>query len=322
MQLKQFLEQPFLDNFLSNNAQVLAFVYSSEKSLPILFASYLATQLKRDTSIESIQVTELTLPQILSRMQTSFLGMQLIYWLKGIEELDKKTQQSLFRYLEQYQGPHRIFLFCTAQNISDSAKLKIVELPDHINGNIVSSLLNFTNKKNLPLEKQLISLAKTYETLTLDQACMILQYAQIMNKSDDITPLIDRIIESEKSLFTLSQHFFAKNSQAFYQLWSIYEDHYPITFWCVYWSEQLWRAYYTRLYMEKSHYSQAKTISARLPFSYLQRDWKKTSLFELKHAHQWIYDLDRAGKNNVETVLGIDIFYNKFFLNEFDTIRE
>lgn len=319
MQLKQFLEQAITDDVLFKNVSVIAFTYSSEKSLPILFSSYIITQLKQYIVVESIQVTELSFSQILSQLQTSFLGMQLTYWLKGIEELDKKTQQSLFRYLEHYEGPHQILLFCSEQYISRSGGLKIIELPEHVNANLISSLVSFTGKKSVYIEKQLTSLVKTYDDLTLDQICMILQYVQIISKSDDVTQLVDRIVESERSLFTLSQHFFAKNAQAFYQLWATYEDHYPMTFWCVYWSEQLWRAYYTRLYMERSQYPLAKAISARLPFSYIQRDWKKTSLVELKNAHQWIYELDRAYKNNIEPVSGIDIFYNKFFLNEFNS---
>ena len=73
------------------------------------------------------------------------------------------------------------------------------------------------------------------------------------------------------------------------------------------------RAYF----LEKNQMAQAKTVGARLPFSYLQRDWKKSTRAEIKQAHQSIYELDNASKNTIETQAGIDLFYTKFFLNEF-----
>lgn len=319
MQLKQFIEQSVASPGFFKTAPVLAFVYSAQKTAPILFASFLMSHLKQHGSIDSFHVADVSLAQLCSRLETSFLGMEVTYWIKGIDELDKKTHQALFRYLEGYNGPHRVVLFCTNQSLSNSSRISMIELPDHVPTSLIPVLLQLTKRKNLTLEKQLVSLVKTYETLTLDQMCMALEYTKIVSKVDEVAQLVDRMVESEKSLFTLSQYFFAKNSSEFYRLWSTYQDYYPVTFWCVYWSEQLWRAYFTRLYLEKSQYAHAKTVSTRLPFSFMQKDWKKSSLVELKNAHQWMYDLDRAYKNNIETESGIDLFYTKFFLNEFSS---
>ena len=100
-------------------------------------------------------------------------------------------------------------------------------------------------------------------------------------------------------------------------LWDTFEAEYPMTFWCAYWSEQLWRAYHARYYLDRQQMQQAKSIAYRLPFSYMQKDWKKSTLIELRNAHQWIYELDLAYKNNIETQAGIDLFFTKFFLAEF-----
>lgn len=317
MELKQFIEQSGASPDYFKTNFVIAFVYQSQKSMPILFAWHLINYLKQSFQIDSLVVSDLSLPQISSQLQTSFLGMQLTYWLKGIEELDKKTQQMLFRYLATYEGPHRILLFCPDQNSLDSSTALTIHVPEYVNESLLGALLHMSKKKNAQVEKQLVSLVKAHQNLTLDQACMAFEYTKILSRPDEVAQMLDRIIESEKSLFALSQHFFAKNATEFYRLWATYQEYYPMTFWCVYWSEQLWRAYFTRAYLEKSQYVHAKTVSARLPFSYLQKDWKKSSLRELKNAHQWMYDLDRSYKNNIETESGIDLFYTKFFLNEF-----
>lgn len=319
MQLKQFFDQaqngfPFLEN-----ENVIIFSVPQD-TIPIIFTAHLIAFLKdRNIPVEMFNVDDCELSHIFSQLETSFLGMKISYWIRGTENLDKKKRLQLLAYVSHYQGPHRILFLTSSEDVSGYlAKRICVELPTIITAELARSLLTAFKRGSPVMTKHLSALVTKYETVTLDQFCMLMGYLQVVGKLDDYNKIVDRVIESEYSLFTLAQHFFSKNSTEFYKLWTHVQEKYPITFWCVYWSEQLWRAYHVRYFLTKGQLTQAKNASARLPFSYMQKDWKRISLNELKNAHQCIYELDRAHKNSIETEAGIDLFFNKFFLNEFD----
>lgn len=318
MQLKQFLDQISTDISFLEKDTVIAFGFH-EGQIPIVFAAQLISFFKdKQIPLEMFGVDDLELSHIYSRLETSFLGMRITYWLRGIEALDKSSRKQLLVYLAHYKGPHRIFLLGMHDEISSHFSKRLhVELPATITSDVARSLLIAFKNTNPVIAKNIHTVISKNEQIGLDQFCMLISYMRVVGKADDFNQIVDRLVESEHSLFALAQHFFAKNNTDFYQLWDAINDKYPITFWCVYWSEQLWRAYHAHYFLAKGQLAQAKTVSARLPFSFVQKDWKKSSLAELKNAHQWIYDLDRAYKNNIETEAGIDLFYNKFFLNEF-----
>lgn len=318
MQLKQFLDQIKNENSFLETQNVVSFTIS-DGSMPVVFIAHLISYLKtKQFPIEMFSVNEVELSHVFSRLDTSFLGMKISYWLRGIDDLDKKSRQQLLAYLSQYQGPHQILFICNKEEAASYFAKKIcVDLPSTITVDLAQSMLVTFKKNNPTIAKHISALVTKYDALSLDQICMLIGYMQVVGKAEDYAKIVDRVVESEHSLFTLSQYFFAKNNTDFYKLWICVHEMYPVTFWCVYWSEQLWRAYHVRYFLTKNQPVQAKSISARLPFSFLQKDFKKVSLDELKNAHQWIYDLDRSHKNSIETEAGIDLFYNKFFLNQF-----
>jgi hypothetical protein len=71
--------------------------------------------------------------------------------------------------------------------------------------------------------------------------------------------------------------------------------------------------------MERREMVEAKKVGFRLPFSFMQRDWKKTSVHELIQAHDCIYALDYGLKNGGE--FWMELFYTKFFESGFTTSR-
>lgn len=319
MHLKEFLDQTTSDGNLFRAGSVTCFAVKETHAIPIIFLSQImATARMQEKVIESVDFTDASLAQVLGKLQTSFLGMGLIYYLRNCYELDKKNRQLLFEYLSTYQGPHQILLCALNEDAIRLSKQCLVEIPDAINAVTLLSLFNFLKKKsNAQIQKFIQTVCVSYTSITLDQACMIISYMQVTGKFDECGNFLERILQSEQSLFLLSQYFFAKDATQFFKRWSAIEAEYPMTFWCTYWSEQLWRAYYARYYLDHQQAQQAKSIGYRLPFSYLQKDWKKSSLKELKNAHQAIYELDIAYKNNIETQAGIELFYTKFFQNQF-----
>jgi hypothetical protein len=319
MYLKEFLDQTTSDGNLFRIGSVTCFAVKEMHAIPIVFLSHvIANARAQGAMIESIDFSDRTLAHVVAQLETSFLGMGLTYYLRNCQDLDKKNRQSLFEYLATYQGPHQILLCALNEDGVRLNKQYLVEIPDAIPAPALLALFNFLKKKSNPaIQKFIQSLCVSYTNITLDQACMIISYMQVIGKFDECSQVLERILESEQSLFTLSQYFFAKDASAFFKRWALIESEYPMTFWCTYWSEQLWRAYYARYYLDHNQPLQAKSLGYRLPFSYLQKDWKKSSLQELKNAHQSIYELDFAYKNNIETQVGIELFYTKFFQNQF-----
>lgn len=315
MILKDFLEYSIKHNTLLPIGAVTCIAAKQADAIPVIFLSQTIAQARANgLTIESIDLTQSNVAHILGQLQTSFLGMGLIYYLRNSHELDKKNRQLLFEYLATYQGPHQVILCALTEDAIRLNKHCLVEVPDTVNALVLNALLNFFKKKNNTyIQKCIQTICQSYTAISLDQACMILSYLQVIGKYEDCAHVLEHILQSEQSLFSLSQYFFAKDAPNFFKRWAAIEAEYPMTFWCTYWSEQLWRAYYARYYLDHHQPQQAKSIGYRLPFSYLQKDWKKSSLQELKKAHQAIYELDLAYKNNIETQAGIELFYTKFF---------
>ena len=61
---------------------------------------------------------------------------------------------------------------------------------------------------------------------------------------------------------------------------------------------------------------QAKTMAFRLPFSFIQTDWKKYAPAELRAAHDFVYGMDHQLKNGGDAFC-FDLFYSKFFSGQF-----
>lgn len=321
MQLKEFLTRYQTDKKVLEEQTVICFAIPEKSIMPVIFSSHCISLFKSDQlHIESLDVSTISYSQVVSQLETSFLGMGLCYWLKGIDDIDLKYRTLLLDFLARYQGPHKVIIFM--QN-KDAYKLEqknlVITLVSKVDSSLFATMLNFFKKKfSSSVTKLITQISSSHDAIDLDQACMIINYVQVMGRWDQpAQKLLEKILESEHSLFILSQYFFAKDSSAFFTLWSRFESEYPMTFWTTFWSEQLWRAYHVHYFLKNNNNPQAKTVGFRLPFTFMQRDWKKTTLFELKNAHQSIYQLDLAFKNNIETQAGIDLFYSKFFLNEF-----
>lgn len=321
MQLKEFLTRYHSDTKMLEKQTVTCFAIPEKSSHPIIFSAACLSIFKLDGyHIEKLDVSLTTYTHVISQLQTSFLGMSLCYWIKGLDEIDIKYRSALLEFLAQYQGPHTVIVFAEHKDAFKLAnKGVIVSLAAKVDASLFTVMLSFFKKKySLSLVKLITQITSAYDPIDLDQACMIMQYMQVMGRSDEpAQQLFDKVLESERSLFIVSQHFFAKDSSSFFKLWAKFELEYPITFWTTFWSEQLWRAHYAHYFLKQNNTALAKTVGFRLPFTFMQRDWKRSTLAELKNAHKFIYELDVAYKHNIETQAGIDLFYSKFFLNSF-----
>ncbi|MCL5875468.1 MAG: hypothetical protein M1114_03285 [Candidatus Dependentiae bacterium] len=313
----------FLQTFTSSRSLPKKYVFLFHgTSYQPLFFSKLLEQIKTFISIETIDIIEQDFTLVQSRLQTSFLGQSVVYWLKNSADLDEKAANKLNSYLQSYTGPHTIICFLSLKNKPINTDfitaLDVDEVK--IDQDYFLRILHFIGapvdiKKIQPIIKYLVTRRLS---LSLDDVCLISHYISVCTVvGNDFLEWLDTILYPDKALFTLSQLFFAKNVTVFYTQWKQQESQYTEAFWLSFWSEQLWRAAAMIELYEKKEFSQAKVAAFRLPFSLVQSDWKKYSLNELRAAHNFIYDIDYQLKNGADQSVTFDLFYSKFFSGQF-----
>ena len=303
-------------NFLSQetiHSANTVFCFSGPK-YPALFFSIIKQKLKKILPLVSLDTLE-NEALLKAHLEMSFLGSQTLYWLS--QDLIE-TYSTIVPYLVHYKGPNVVAFFTTKPLPASTDNIVIIEVPAEVNYQLFKELFTILYPTHAQKSSDLIKkVFKKYVKLTLDSSYMLMHYCILIgNKSDlFIQEWLTSIILPEKSLFTLSTYFFAKKSSLFFELWNSIASDYSEPFWTTYWSEQLFKAYAFIALSNNNNYIQAKRIAYRLPFSFMQKDWKSISLDELKNAHDHLYTLDWNLKNGLAT--NFEHFYLNFFLNKF-----
>lgn len=318
MSLVQFLTS--LDSHFSQDKRYLVTYFQTE-SYPIIFSLLLRNYIRTNynASLYTYSLADESVSALQIQLETYFLGSSLSYWLThSLGDLEKAKQKEITRYIKQYQGPHTVI--CFGQEELTGTHINTVIIPQSITKEILYTLLPMLGMQRTAREELFIKKLGTYQaTLSLDTACLLLYYGRLLNRNqydEFFNYWFGQLVDSKQSLFKLSQLFFAKQAGPFFKEWQQIRQSYATQFWISFWSEQIWRAY-NFIYLARAHnWIEAKKISARLPFSFMQRDWKQIKLDELYNAHQSLYTLDYKLKHGVSEI-GLELFYNTFFLNEF-----
>ncbi|MCX5921964.1 MAG: hypothetical protein NTX86_01420 [Candidatus Dependentiae bacterium] len=320
MNLNQLLAQMQKTPTFFYNYSVVCF--QGNQNYPLLFFSLLCTRLKtfEDRTIEIIDLAEEDSARVQSKLQTSFLGLKVFYWFKNISDLDEKKRKFWLGYFQSYAGPHTLAFFVLDQTTLFSHKDHCaITMPDTIDQTAAVQVFSFFTQGSatVPWAPMTARLFKKHEAIPLDTACLLMHYMRLVGSNPDLflTQWLDKILTPERSLFTLSTYFFAKKSQPFFQQWATISHDYPDVFWTSYWSEQLWRASYFITLMESKQLAEAKKVGARLPFSFIQRDWKLHTPAQLRAAHHALYTIDCAVKNGGSSG-ALDLLYSKFFSHQ------
>ena len=100
--------------------------------------------------------------------------------------------------------------------------------------------------------------------------------------------------------------------QQFFESWNSMSRDYSDLFWTTFWSEQLFKASAYISLNNGKNFLQAKRIAYRLPFSFIQKDWKMLKVHELAQAHNQLYAIDMNIKNGLNAHL--EHFYLNFML--------
>ena len=318
MNLGQFLSHAKAENFYSSQRLVC---FKGKQTYPLLFFSNYFARMKCFYS-GMVEVIDLAMEDnavIRAKLETSFLGMHSWYWLKNFSDLHEQTKLSWLKYLVNYAGPHSVGFFVQeADTEREKIKGLVVDIPEFVDAPLFLQLATFFTDGGIKKDSFLIDLVKKNKTISLDTACLLGHYGKLLgSREDPLTNLwLFSIIAPERSLFTLSQYFFVKKSKEFFQQWALIMQDYSEVFWVSFWAEQLWRAYYFTKLNRNKQFAEAKKIGFRLPFSYIQREWKHYSLEELQQAHQWLYEIDYSLKNGGDSS-SLELFYSKFLTNKF-----
>lgn len=290
--------------------------FKGNQTYPLLFFSLLFTHFKNTSSlmIQTIDVGQEDTVTILAKLETTFLGMSTLYWLKNITDLDEKKRTYWLNYVQSYAGPNHILFFTNNATALSSKVHHEILIGDVIDQKTFIELISFFYPNAAMPTTTIARIFKGRDAIALDTACVLMQYVQLLGANSDlfITQWLDKIIMPEQSLFTLSTSFFAKKPEPFFKQWATISGDFADVFWVSFWSEQLWRAYHFVILTKSKQFAEAKKIGMRLPFTFIQRDWKLHTPQSLLAAHHHMYAIDCALKNSGSSI-ALDAFYSKFF---------
>ena len=256
-------------------------------------------------------------------LSQSILGSTSFFWLGDVSVTKpSKQEQRLLDFMMNYSGPHTIAFF-----LSSSVGTKppqgpgkvVIQLEEAISA---SDALHAVAAMGISLDTQKRAIFTSFfsktKTLSLDAVCRLAMHLDVISlKSLETDPgYIERLIDSPQTLTVLAQYFFAKQAGAFFKIWKAMKPQYPDVFWFTFWSEQLWRASSVIWYMEQKQFASVKRSSFRLPYSFINLDWKKTSPQELAKAYTFLYSLDFALKTSTSSD-ALELFFLNYFLGKF-----
>ncbi len=296
-----------LESFLNNcrttpDLSGVSTVTFQSKTYPPLFFSLLFQALKKTTSCVLLDASTVKFQELIAQLETSFLGKRMVYWVKT-NDLNLATREKWAAFLKDYQGTHVILSHSTTVTSTS------IPLPNMVEQRLYQLLSSFFS---IPLDKQFLTELYWHQSLSLDAACQMMLYQAVVGKNTAsfFKQWYTKLISSQKSLFTLSQYFFARQPQAFLQQWKACIVDFPDEFWVAYWSEQLFQA---TLFVHRARtkdYSVAKEAAKKLPFSFINKDWQHYTQAQLTQAHQELYQVDYDLKHSATQ--GLELFYHRF----------
>ena len=307
----------FLQNLEKKESSEYAVTCFTGDAYPILFFSHFLKKLKsKNSSVQALPLDTLDLQAFEGRMQTTFLGTTETLWLGNVSECDAAKKKKLLAFLTAYRGPHTVYFYTNKKDAPKLSKNQMIDCSETLQKQDIEIIFQFLWDSS---SEQFIGMMKMgLQSLTLDNCMLLGQYSLVLgNKTHEfMRDWYEKILLPEESLFTLAQSFFARNHTLFFRLWISLRDDYAAPFWTTFWSEQLWRAYHVINLRNKQKFNEAKQMSFRLPFSFLQRDWKQIKADEMRNAHHFLYQADCRVKLG-GSMLCLELFFDKFMQKQF-----
>ncbi len=314
MEMLEFLKQSKNASFW-NQFSLFCFI---GKSYPLLFFRLLHQSDVFPQKPEYVDFEEGNFQPIVAKLVQSFLGQSSFYLLGNCLEKSGRKKAEILKFIQDYEGPHVVSLFVSTDCFKDKKTLQKIYLPESLTQKTFMELAAFFDKDFSSTKKVMIDrIFKYAKTISIDEACRFLDYFDLigLKMTDQLDKWIGLFLEPEKSLFTLADYFFARNNK-FFTLWNKISDDYPDLFWIMYWSDQVWRAYYVVKFQRQKKFQEARKVSPRLPFAFVRRYWREFSSAELAKSHDFLYKADFATKTGSNFCF-LDLFFSNHFLKRF-----
>lgn len=310
MDIIQFIQR------LSSGKPLPYLICFEGKQYPFIFFGQLFRTIRARNlcNIQNYTLEEHAIAEVFSAFSTTFLGEGKAYWCGNLSVLKTRDKAEYMRFLSSYQGPHNLLVFVNAQDKFSPGKDGVVIQVDQLQVSMYQKIVHEMYGQCPTFIEQ--ACKKYAKQLTLDTLFLIMQYAELFEEEKIDYSLLDRVMPSAISLFQLTESFFAKNMDVFMKKWDQVKEYYPVEFWIVFWAEQIWQAFLFVQQGKTKGLVAAKKIARRLPFSFMQKDWRNYTIVELVHAHHFLYNLDYNLKNGSSSV-GLDLFLLKFLAGGF-----
>jgi len=261
---------------------------------------------------------------IRASLNQSFLGNNNVFWLSNIlsDGMEKGKQDILVEFLN-YTGPHHVIYFLPKDTkLTPGKTAVIIDIPTTIDISLVEALITFfkfsMQEKKLDVLKRVFRQAKT---ISLDMSCMLINYVELINtkNTDELDSYLAHITQTQPSLTLLSEHFFSLNPSGFFSVWTEIEKEYPEMFWLAFWSEQIWKAHHVILYLKKNDFVNAKRMSFRLSYSFINTQWKNFTQQEFKELYHNLYLIDTKIKRGGSSDAALSFFFFSYFFKKSPT---
>lgn len=250
----------------------------------------------RSLEVQIIDPAELEEQALQSLLQMSFLGQQRLIVVGDLSELAPRKRDQLLIHLTDYAGPHVVISGCTKENAGILDQTVAIEVPVIADKTFIANFIKLIaedEKEAGRLERFFNALTRTMN-LSCAQLIQLLPYAQVIGSrtQEFETELLPRIIMVESSLFDVGSAFFAKDLNLFSTRWRTINNHYQTPFWLSYFSDQLFRAACYAAAKKEGAITEAQRIAFRLPYSFVQRDWKLHQPWALWQLHDQLIHYD------------------------------
>lgn len=317
MHLPDFLAKVSDAIWFDDQYTVVWFVSPGE--YPIYFFSCLCKKLKEkntQTLFSTVRLDECDLATLQAMTGSSFLGNCTTFWLGNSDLLSAKIRASFLSHLLEYDGPNQCMLYASENPAVERKNHLVVQCGEYVDKALFEVLLHFMYGGLTERDRFFASrLYGVKRKISLDSACLLTHYARLCAHDYErfSKDILNQIVVPEGSLFTLAQYFFACNRKAFLAEWHSLYPLYPDLFWVSFWADQIWRAYHYVRLSKASQQAEAKYFSRKLPFSFINYDWKKAKLDELSEMLDFIYDLDTRLKNGMSGYGAFELLFLDYF---------
>lgn len=263
--------------------------------------------------LQSLTASEISIVDLHALLEMFSLQPVAIIVIHMDIEPSRTMYQRIMECCATYQGPYRIVITSSSQQKGAAHKLCTVEVPKQVDFVLFTALyaliLGDTQDKN-KLKTFWDQINRFAPKLTVSQACLVIPYSNLLGRGKELFfgTWLAHLIEAPMSLFTLSQHLFARDARSFYATWASVQGRYPDEFWLAYWPEQFWRAYNFVLVMRTVGPEQAAVFSKGLPFSFIQRGWRLYQPELFVDLLEIMYDYDCRAKQG-----GLIVPYERLF---------